>query len=670
MDNRRHLLGLALREPAEKAARRELASPGDQVVRYQAAFSRLIPPNTTRTPGHPMKHTNIRNVAIIAHVDHGKTTLVDQLLRQSGQFHRGELAGECILDSDPLERERGITILAKNCAIDYTDRNGLSYHINIVDTPGHADFSGEVERVLKMADGVLLVVDAFEGVMPQTRYVLSKALDAGLAPLVVINKMDRPNVLPDKAHEEVFDLLVELGAEDHALDFPTIYASGKDGWATGDLDAAVAATATDVHDLFDAIIEHIPAGNLDGDAPLQVLITTLDYNDYVGRIGIGRVFAGTLRAPSRVVVIDREGNRSIQQIGQLLRFHGLGRIETDRIDVGDLCAVVGLDSVDIGDTLADVDNPVALESLTVDEPTLRMTFRFNDSPFAGKDGKYVTSRQLRERLDKELQSNVALRVENSGDEMIVWGRGMLHLGILIENMRREGYELSIGKPMVVYRKDDNGKRLEPIERLVMDVPDEAVGPVMQLVGGRRAEMVHMDTAGGRTQLEFSIPARGLIGLRSRMLTATSGEVVMHHRFEAYGPYRGDIGGRSNGVMIATEAGSVTAYALERLGDRGVMFVRPGDSVYAGQIVGEHCKEGDIPVHVARRKNLTNVRSSNKDFTVTLKAPRQIGLEVALEYIEQDELVEVTPNHIRLRKVHLNENDRKRAVRRTVAAMNR
>jgi len=610
-----------------------------------------------------MQRRNIRNVAIVAHVDHGKTTLVDQLLRQSGQFGRGELTGDCILDTDPLERERGITILSKNCAIDYTDRIGASYHINIVDTPGHADFSGEVERVLKMADGVLLLVDAFEGVMPQTRYVLSKALDAGLEPLVVINKMDRPNARPDAVHEEVFDLLAELDAEDHALNFPTIYASAKDGWATADRDAAATAAVGDVHELFDAIIKHVPIPNLDPDAPLQALITTLDYNDYVGRIGIGRVFAGTLEAGKDVAVIDHQGNRTIQRIGQLFRFKGLGRVEVDRIDTGDLYAVVGLDPVDIGNTLADPESPAALPAVPIDEPTLGMTFRFNDSPFAGREGRYVTSRQLRLRLEKELQSNVALRVDDRGDEFAISGRGLLHLGILLENMRREGYELAVGKPQVVYHTDGRGKRLEPIERLVIDVPADAVGATMQLLGDRRAEMVHMETAAERTQLEFTIPARGLIGLRNRMLNATAGEVIMHHRFESYGPDRGEISKRTNGVMIATDSGQVTAYALEQLAGRGVMFVEPGDEVYEGQIVGEHCKDSDLPVNVVRRKNLTNVRSSTKEATVTLKAPRRMGLEGALEYIELDELVEVTPESIRLRKIHLKEGDRKRAARR-------
>ncbi len=615
-----------------------------------------------------MQRKNIRNVAIIAHVDHGKTTLVDELLRQSGTFRSGELTGECILDSDPLERERGITILSKNCAIDYTDRHGADYHINIVDTPGHADFSGEVERVLQMADGVLLLVDAFEGVMPQTRYVLSKALAAGLAPLVVINKMDRPEARPDAVHEEVFDLLVELGAEDHALEFPILYASGRSGWATVDQAAAESESVKDVHELFDAIITHVPVPDLDGDAPLQTLITTLDYNDYVGRIGIGRVFAGTLEAGKDVAVLDVDGGRTTQRVGQLFRFSGLGRVEVDRVDVGDLCAVVGIDPIDIGNTLADVDAPVALPSVAIDEPTLRMAFRINDAPFAGREGKYVTSRQLRERLDKELQSNVALRVEDCGAEFTVSGRGLLHLGILLENMRREGYELSVGKPQVVFGRDDAGKRTEPIERLVIDVPTVSVGAAMQLMGDRRAEMIHMDSSGPRAELEFTIPARGLIGLRGRMLTATAGEGIMHHRFEAYGPHRGEIGGRQNGVMIATDTGQVTGYALEQLAGRGIMFVTPGQEVYAGQVVGEHCRDKDLPVNVAKKKPLTNMRSSTKEATVTLKAPRPITLESALEYIEGDELVEVTPDSIRIRKVHLNESERKRLARRGAAVV--
>ncbi|MFH1731763.1 MAG: translational GTPase TypA [Planctomycetota bacterium] len=609
-----------------------------------------------------MSRQNIRNVAIIAHVDHGKTSLVDQLLRQSGQFRRGELVGDFILDSDPLERERGITILSKNCAIDYTDRHGGRYHINIVDTPGHADFSGEVERVLMMADGALLLVDAAEGVMPQTRYVLAKALEIGLKPVIVINKMDRAEARPNEVHNQVLDLLVDLGAEDDdVIDFPTVYASARDGWATTDPAHIPAPETADIHDVFDAIIQYVPEPNLDAHAPLQALITSIDYNDYVGRIGVGRVFAGTLR-PQAVAVIDRHGSRRTERIGQLFRFEGLGRAEVTQIDVGDLFAVVGLTDVDIGDTLADPDQPVALPAVHVDEPTLHMTFRINDGPFAGKEGKYVTSRQIRERLHKELRSNVALQVEFREDEFVVSGRGLLHLGILLENMRREGYELTVGKPEVIFR-EEAGKKLEPIELLVVDVPAESIGTVMQLLGDRRAESIKMETSGPRTHMEFAVPARGLIGLRNRLLTASQGEAIMHHRFHEYGSFRGPIPGRTNGVMIAMETGRVTAYAVLQLSDRGTMFVTPGDSVYEGQIVGEHCKEGDIQVNVVRLKKLANMRSSTKEQTVGIKAPRLLELEPALEYIEHDELVELTPRSIRLRKRWLTENQRKRQSRR-------
>ena len=610
----------------------------------------------------------IRNVAIIAHVDHGKTTLVDQLLRQSGQFRNGELKGDCILDSNPLERERGITILAKNCAIQYTDPNGNDYHINIVDTPGHADFGGEVERVLKMADGVLLLVDAAEGTMPQTRYVLQKALENGLKPIVVINKMDRPDSRAQVVLNEVFDLLVDLGADEHALDFPVIFAAGRQGWAVDDLDKVPTDNTGDIHALFAAIIKHVPAPQLDADAPLQMLVTTLDYSDYVGRIGIGRVFAGTLRAGQTVMSINRLGERSLQKAAQLYRFEGLGRLEVDHIDVGDICAVVGLEQVDIGDTLCDPNDPRPLPTVHVDEPTLHMTFRINDGPFAGQDGKFVTSRHLRERLEKELQSNVALRV-NPGEaesEFEVSGRGMMHLGILLENMRREGFELTVGKPRVIL-KEEKGKTLEPIERLVIDVPTDNLGPVMQLLGDRRAELKKMETRNKHTYMEFTIPARGLIGLRSRMLTATQGEAIMHHTFEEYAPHRGDIPGRSNGVMVATDTGQITAYALDQLADRGVMFVEPGDQVYEGQIVGEHCKDNDIPVNAVKMKRLSNMRASGKDVTVVLRAARKMSLENALEYIEADELVELTPKGIRIRKRSLTEAARRRDTRRLAGA---
>ncbi len=602
---------------------------------------------------------NIRNVAIIAHVDHGKTTLVDQLLRQSGQFRQGELVGDLILDSNPLERERGITILAKNCAIDYTDRNGRTFHINIVDTPGHADFSGEVERVLRMADGVLLLVDACEGVMPQTRYVLSKALAVGLRPVVVINKMDRADARPHDVLNGVFDLLVDLGADNHALDFPTIYTSARDGWAATDQNNR---ELTDIHAVFDAIIAYIPAPHCDVNAPLQALITTLDYNDYVGRIGIGRVFAGTMYAGNDVVVIGREGSHARQRISRLFRFDGLDRTVVDHIDAGDLFAIVGLDTFDIGDTIADLDQPIPLPSVSLDEPTIHMTCRANNGPFSGREGRYVTSRQIQQRLRKELKSNVALRLEERGDEFIISGRGILHLGILLENMRREGYELTIGKPEVIYRYE-GGKRQEPLELLVVDVPTESVGAVMQLLGDRRAEMVDMKTSDTHTHIEFKVPARGLIGVRSNLLTATQGEAIMHHRFLEYGAFRGEIPGRTSGVMVATETGRVTAYALDQLADRGTMFVEPGDDVYAGQIVGEHCKDNDIIVNVVRQKKLTNTRSSTKDATVQLKAAWRPELEAALEYIEHDELVELTPQSIRLRKRFLRDADRRREMKK-------
>ncbi|MCL0066075.1 translational GTPase TypA [Dehalococcoidia bacterium] len=607
-----------------------------------------------------MSSENIRNVALIAHVDHGKTTLVDQLLRQSGQFRHGELDGELILDSNPLERERGITILAKNCAIDYIDRKGRKLHINIIDTPGHADFSGEVERVLMMADGVLLLVDSFEGVMPQTRYVLSKALAMGLRPIVVINKMDRSNARPTSVLDEVFDLLVDLGADEYALDFPTIYTSARDGWATSDPNEL---DSTDIHDVFEAIIENIPAPQLDPDAPLQALITTLDYSDYVGRIGIGRVFAGTMETGKDIVVIDGQGNQSNQRIGQLFRFEGLGRKEVTHIDVGDLFAVVGLDKFGIGDTIATPDHPHPLSRVAMDEPTIHMTIRINDGSFSGREGKYVTSREILQRLKKELKSNVSLRLEERGDQFVVSGRGILHLGIMLENMRREGYELTVGKPEVIYW-EKNGKRQEPLELLVVDLPNESVGAAMQLVGNRRAEMINMEASGNRTHIEFKIPARGLIGLRSKLLTATSGEAVIHHRFLEYGGFRGEIPGRANGVMVSTVTGQVTTYALDQLAGRGTPFVEPGDEVYEGLIVGEHSRENDLGVNIIRQKKLTNTRAAAKDATITLKTAWRPELEAALEYIEQDELVELTPQSIRLRKRFLKETDRRREMKKS------
>ncbi len=601
-----------------------------------------------------MKLTEIRNVAIIAHVDHGKTTLVDQLLRQSGQFREGQLKGDCILDSNDLERERGITILAKNIAITYQGTK-----INVIDTPGHADFGGEVERVLKMADGCLLLVDAFEGPMPQTRFVLRKAFEYGLRPVVVINKIDRPDARPDDVLDEVLDLFIELGADDAALEFPTVYASATLGYATTDPQHRT----DNIFVLFDTIMKHVPAPQVDIAAPVQMLITTLDYSDYVGRIGIGRVFAGTLHAGQTVTVIHRDGTQRTEQIGELQVFDGLGRLKVDSVTAGDVCAVIGLESVDIGNTIADPAHPMPLPLIRIDEPTLHMTFRINDSPFVGRSGKYVTSRHLRDRLEKELQKNVALRVEPgpTPEEFHVSGRGMLHLSVLIENMRREGYELAVGKPKVIYRELD-GKKTEPIELCVIDVPTQHVGAVMELMGGRRGICTTMETRSETTHLEFTVPSRGLIGLRNRMLTATNGTAIIHHNFYEYEFLRGAIPGRANGVLVANEPGQVTAYALEGLSDRGTFFVKPAEAVYAGQIVGEHVRDNDLDVNVCRAKKMTNMRAASADKTVVLKPPRELTMEIALEFIEDDELLEVTPDAIRLRKRLLSENERKRAMR--------
>jgi GTP-binding protein len=602
-----------------------------------------------------MKRTDLRNVAIIAHVDHGKTTLVDQMLKQSGQFRESELKETCILDSNPLERERGITILAKNIALSVGGTK-----VNIIDTPGHADFGGEVERVLKMADGALVLVDAAEGPLPQTRFVLRKAFECGLRPIVVINKIDRPDARPTEVLNAVFDLFVELDADDATLDFPTIYASGREGIATTDL----AIPPVDLKPLFDAILRNVPSPEVDTEAPLQMLVVTLDHNDYVGRIGIGRVMAGKIKKGQRIALLKREGLRVDDQVTQLHTFDRLGRIEADEVAAGDICAVVGLESVDIGDTIADPDNPVALPPISVDQPTLDMLFRINDSPFAGQDGSYVTSRQLRERLFKELESNVALRVQASEakrDEFNVSGRGLLHLGILLENMRREGFELSVGKPRVITREID-GQTCEPIEYLVVDVPSRSVGAVMELVGNRRAECLKMESRADQAHVEFTIPARGLIGLRTRLLNATSGEAIMHHTFFDYQPTRGAIPARLNGVLVSTETGRTTAYALDGLQERSVLFVGAGEQVYEGQIVGENCRDNDLPVNACREKKLTNIRAASADKSVILKPPRQMTLEQALEYIEDDELVEVTPSAIRLRKIFLKEADRRKSAR--------
>lgn len=615
------------------------------------------------------RNERIRNVAIIAHVDHGKTTLVDNLLKQSGNFRTGELekleGGQhgLIMDSNPLERERGITILAKNCAVTYHALDGKEYRVNILDTPGHADFGGEVERVLRMADGCCLLVDASEGVMPQTKFVLGKALELGLQPVVIVNKVDRPDERVSEVVNEVFDLLVELGADDHALSFPTIYASGKNGWGTRTWPIPDPKPTT-LRDVFEAIIKEVPPPPADTTKPLQLLVTNIDYNEYVGRIGIGRVVNGTIKAGQRVTVIKREGEHVDTKVTQLLQFIGLKRAEVEQVEAGDLCAVVGLESVDIGDTIADPESPVQLPPITVEEPTMTMLFRINDSPFAGQEGEYVTSRQIRERLYKELQRNVAMRVESgrTADEFMVSGRGVLSLGILIETMRREGFELSVGKPEVIIKEID-GVKHEPIEELVIDSPTSTIGSIMELVGGRKGELKKMEPRGETmSHLRFEIPSRSLIGLRGRVMTASQGQAIMHHSFARFEPATGDIPHRMQGVLISLETASVTTFALENLADRGVMFVVPSDKVYAGQVVGEHNRDNDLTINITRLKHLTNFRAASKDATVVLKAPRKMSLEYALEYIEDDELVEVTPTSIRLRKKMLDEASRRKSER--------
>ncbi|MBN2181995.1 MAG: translational GTPase TypA, partial [Sedimentisphaerales bacterium] len=596
----------------------------------------------------------IRNVAIIAHVDHGKTTLVDQLLYQSGMFRTEELdklaGGQhgLIMDSNPLERERGITILSKNCAINYTDSRGNEYKINIIDTPGHADFGGEVERVLKMADGVLLLVDAFEGPMPQTRFVLSKALEHKIRPIVVVNKVDRKNSRPDDVVNEVFDLLVQLGADDEVLDFPCVYASAKEGWATTD----IAKSADNMQVIFDTIINSVPPPEVIADAPLQMLVTSQEYSDYVGKIAIGRVFAGYVNEGQKVTVIDKQGLHTQQKVMQIHQFNGLGRKRVASVQAGDICAISGLDPVDIGDTIACADKPSRIAVIAVDEPTMTMTFRVNDGPFAGQDGKYITGRQIGERLEKELQSNVALRVEagQSTEEFQVSGRGLMHLGILLENMRREGYEICVGKPDVILKLVE-GRRHEPIELLAVDCPLDCQNAVMSLLGERRSEIVKIDAKSGASDfvhMEFMIPSRGLFGLHARMMNATAGRAIMHHTFERYELMRGAIPQRKAGVMIATNTGQVTAYALDALYDRGFFFVEPGEKVYEGQVVGEHCKDNDIPVNVVRGKQLTNIRAAGKDDAAKIRPARKMSLELTLEYIQADELVEICPNSIRMR----------------------
>jgi GTP-binding protein len=593
----------------------------------------------------------IRNIAIIAHVDHGKTTLVDRILHQVKLFRDNQDMGELILDSNELERERGITILAKNVAVRYKD-----IKINIIDTPGHTDFGGEVERVLNMADGVLLVVDAFEGPMPQTRFVLQKALDLGLKPIVVINKVDKPNCAPDEVQEAVFDLMFSLGATEDQLDFPTVYGSSKDGWMAADW----REEATDVSYLLDMILEHIPppvimTGNL------QMQISSLDYSSYMGRIAVGRILRGSIQAGMQVSLVKSDGRVLKSVVKELYRFEGLGKEKVKYpLEAGEICAVLGLEDFEIGDTVADFEAPEALTPIAVDEPTMSMLFTINNSPFFGREGIYVTSRHLRDRLFKETEKNLALRVEetDSPDRLLVFGRGILHLSILVETMRREGYEFQVGQPQVLI-KEINGARHEPVEALTISVPETFSGKVIEIVTRRKGEIIQIDTRNDRVILEFDIPARGIIGLTNPILTATEGEAVIAHRFKAYEPWKGDIQNRLNGSLIAMETGTAIAYSIDKLQDRGKFFLHPKEEVYAGQIIGEHTRQDDLLVNVIKTKKLTNIRAAGSDDKVILVPPIRFSLEEAMEYIKNDEYVEVTPKSIRLRKIILDEHERKR-----------
>ena len=595
--------------------------------------------------------TNIRNIAIIAHVDHGKTTLVDKMILAGKLFKEHELTGDLMLDNNDLERERGITILAKNVSIQYK-----GHKINIIDTPGHADFGGEVERVLNMADGVLLLVDAFEGPMPQTRFVLQKALEMGKKAVVVVNKVDKPNCNPDWAHEQVFDLMCSLDANEDQLDFPVIFGSAKNNWMA--LDWKV--PAEDITVLLDAIIEHIPPPKVSVGTP-QMLITSLDYSNFIGRIAVGRLSRGVLKSGQQVALCKKDGTIQRNKIKQLYVFAGLGKKEVDFVEAGDICAVVGVEGFEIGDTIADAENPEALPSIAVDEPTMSMTFTINDSPFFGQEGKFVTSRHVRERLEKELEKNLAMRMKdtNSADSFMVFGRGVLHLSVLIETMRREGYELQIGQPRVITKEVD-GHKHEPVEELTIDVPEESSGKCIELVTRRRGTMKSMEPKGDRFILRFDIPSRGIIGLRSNVLTATQGEAIMTHRFTGYEAWKGDIAGRQNGSLIVMENGAAIAYSLDNLQDRGTFFVEPGDEVYEGQVIGENNRPGDLVVNVTKTKKLTNMRASGSDDKASLPPPRRFSLEEALEYIQEDEYVEVTPKNIRLRKIYLKDFERKKA----------
>ncbi len=596
---------------------------------------------------------DIRNIAIIAHVDHGKTTLVDKMLLAGHLFRDNQTTGELILDNNDLERERGITILSKNVSINYKGTK-----INIIDTPGHADFGGEVERVLNMADGCLLLVDAFEGPMPQTRFVLQKAIQIGLKPVVVINKVDKPNCRPDEVNEMVFDLMFNLDATEDQLNFPTIYGSAKQNWMSTDW----RKPTDNITALLDAILEYIPAPRqIQGDP--QMLITSLDYSNYVGRIAVGRVHRGVIKEGMEIGLSKKDGSVTRQKIKELHTFEGMGRKKVAEVESGDICAIVGLDNFEIGDTVTLYQNPDPLPRIAIDEPTMSMLFTINDSPFFGKDGKYVTSRHIQERLERELDKDLALRVRKGEreDQWIVFGRGVLHLSILIETMRREGYELQVGQPQVIIKEID-GKKCEPIESLSINVPEEYSSKVIDMVTRRKGDILSMETRNDRVDIEFQIPSRGIIGLRNNVLTATAGEAIMAHRFMEFQPWKGDIERRSNGSLIAIESGTAYAYAIDKLQDRGRFFIFPQEEVYAGQVVGENAKEKDIPVNVTKSKKLTNMRASGADDKARIVPPVVFSLEEALEYIKEDEYVEVTPNHIRLRKILLDENDRKRANR--------
>ncbi len=596
-----------------------------------------------------MSH-QLRNIAIIAHVDHGKTTLVDKLLHAGRLFRDNQQVDELVMDSNDLERERGITILSKNAAARYGDTK-----INIIDTPGHADFGGEVERVLNMADGVLLLVDAFEGPMPQTRFVLQKALSLGLKPIVVINKVDKPNCRPDEVHDAVFELMFELEANEDQLDFPTVYGSAKQGWMGPDWQKPTGSITY----LIEQIIEHIPAPEVKEGVP-QLQVTSLDFSAYVGRIAIGRLFQGELRENQPIALLKRDGSMVKTRIKELMLFEGLGKTKVSEVKAGEICALVGLEGFEIGDTITDIDNPAPMPPIKIDEPTMSMRFTINDSPFFGKEGKYVTSRHIKERLESELERNLALRVEptESADSFNVFGRGILHLSILIETMRREGYELQVGQPQVIVKEID-GKRHEPVEELTIDLPENMAGRAIDLVTQKKGEMLSMELRGERAHIRFYIPSRGIIGLRSDLLTATQGEAIMAHRFLEYQPWRGDIPRRSQGSLIAHESGNAYAYALDKLQDRGRFFIGPQEDVYEGQVIGENNRADDLVVNVTKSKKLTNMRASGSDDKVRLAPPTRFSLEEALEYIRDDEYVELTPQSIRVRKIFLKEHERKR-----------